>query len=282
MEGPAAVAKGKRDGKTARTKDRTGSAKARKAATKADEVVPTDWESPEGLAVGMRVQHFFDLDGEWFSGRILRFDAAKQLHHISFDADNTTLDVKLDEEMILVETQVVWARVKGHPFWPASEWRWTEKTVGHGGFDLQGRGKGGHYVIFFGTEQRGWCSSDNVVPFATDHAEVEKRVKAASHMTKLKEAMNLASKEVENQRRTREAQMKREQKALNAVRKPEDWVGKTITHFRDDVNYPQVPPLHGSGRSKTGTGRAGQTGACRASFMNGNPPLATTETRRFG
>ena len=135
------------------------------------------------------------------------------------------------------------------------------------------------YITFFGDESTAWCSlsgtrtfsgpgtnfavttaEDSVRPGMKNDKEREgevgakgggdneddssatiaKRLKAALKMPKLARAIEIATAEVSAYSEVRAMARAREQRALEiAGRSGQDWVGTSLRHFREDVNYPQ-------------------------------------------
>jgi len=134
---------------------------------------------------------------------------------------------------------VAWAQVKGYPTWPCIEWRWTEKTVGVGGFSVAT--KSNRYCQFFGDDESiSWCPPGNVVAFHEQSATIAKRHAAAAKNAKLKTAIELATAEADACQAVRAAEAEKQRKVLaTQARLPAEWVGLTVRHFRPEINYPQ-------------------------------------------
>ena len=68
-------------------------------------VMQVDWESPAGRLVGLRIQHFWDGEETWFSGRILKFNPANGQHLVRYDADGEEIWLEVEAEPILYCSQ---------------------------------------------------------------------------------------------------------------------------------------------------------------------------------
>jgi len=181
--------------------------------------VAVDWSSAGGRLVGARVQHWWDGDASWFSGRVLKYSAATQQHLMQYDVDGEEEWLKVEDEPLLYSEQVAWAQVKGHSLWPCIQWSWTLPAIGAGGFTLpagvqkaqeahsasaaanagvvtkkkngsggssSGGGKkavsgGQRYCMFFGNDDIAWCSDSSVYPWASEASIVVKRRAAAAN-----------------------------------------------------------------------------------------------------
>ena len=169
--------------------------------------------------MGARVQHWWDGDASWFSGRVLKYSAATQQHLVQYDVDGEEEWLTVENEPLLYSEQVAWAQVKGHSLWPCIQWSWTLPAVGAGGFTLpagvqkaqeahsasaaanagasikrknggsssssggkKAAGGGQRYCMFFGNDDIAWCADGSVYPWASDaSAVVKRRTAVAAH-----------------------------------------------------------------------------------------------------
>jgi len=69
--------------------------------------VAVDWDSPAGRLVGARIQHWWDGEESWFTGRIHKYDASTGRHLVKFDVDGEEEWIEIERECILFCDQVV-------------------------------------------------------------------------------------------------------------------------------------------------------------------------------
>lgn len=85
--------------------------------------------------------------------------------------------------------EIVWAKVKNHPFWPAiiSEYPETEVSP---------KKKNGYYINFFGTNEHGWVKKENCKDYEQhykEHSSAAKNSKPSSFDIAVKEIQKLKS-----------------------------------------------------------------------------------------
>ncbi len=62
-------------------------------------------------------QVLWDDDAVWYDATVLEYRDG--LHKVKYHDDGLEEWINFDGEQIAVVTRVVWAKVKGHPWWPA-------------------------------------------------------------------------------------------------------------------------------------------------------------------
>lgn len=73
------------------------------------ELSPCDWNLAGPSLVGARVEHYWDGEGEWYSGRIMRYEPTSGKHLVHYDIDGEQEWIVVEQEPILVADQVcVW------------------------------------------------------------------------------------------------------------------------------------------------------------------------------
>ncbi len=62
-------------------------------------------------------QVYWDGEGRWFDALVTGY--SNGLHKITYLEDNMREWIDIDTEPVAVCHRYVWAKVKGHPWWPA-------------------------------------------------------------------------------------------------------------------------------------------------------------------
>ncbi|CAM9635927.1 unnamed protein product, partial [Ectocarpus sp. 8 AP-2014] len=79
-----------------------------------------NWAEDSYEMVGSRVRVYWDGDNEWYSGRIVRFKSTQRLPYlVRYDEDGSVEWLNLPEQPAIVARQVVWVKMRSHPWWPA-------------------------------------------------------------------------------------------------------------------------------------------------------------------
>ncbi len=86
------------------------------------------------------LQVLWDDDETWYDATVLEYRDG--LHKVRYHDDGLEEWLNFDVEQVVVGTRVVWAKVKGHPWWPAKVW-WGFQWVCGEGWGCGGGGVGG-------------------------------------------------------------------------------------------------------------------------------------------
>jgi len=100
-ESPAAPPAAAKHGTRKKTKQPADAQVAGQAKAKDGPLVAVDWTSPAGRLVGARIQHWWDGEESWFTGRVLKYNATTLKHLIRYDADDEEIWLDFHDEYML-------------------------------------------------------------------------------------------------------------------------------------------------------------------------------------
>jgi hypothetical protein len=195
--------------------------------------------STDGKKLGWRIRVSDDKTGEWFDGRIVRYDPCTHKHKIQFvkdarywdttDKDNCAWIHLRMEDGVQIATQLVWAHVKGYAWWPAMVME----------SDFHRLRRGYTSVEFFGNAEVATLRAgpESLRPFANgkvDPVIAKNKKKRNANAITLAREEEIKIQEIRNQAAKYYAQQAFQMSQYYGKR----FVGKQIQIFRSDVNYP--------------------------------------------
>ena len=104
--------------------------------------------------VGSRVRIKWGPNNAWYFGRIMRYNAAECTHLIHYD-DSESQWTLMEQEDFMVGAEIVWAKLKGFPWWPAQVFR----DLGSNPRQIEDV-----FVVFFGDSSCSWVKKNHVKP----------------------------------------------------------------------------------------------------------------------
>lgn len=185
----------------------------------------------DGRKIGWMIRVNIPSEDQWLDGRIILYDPYSHKHKIELETgESIWIWIRNEQHNLRLATRLVWARVKGYPWWPAMVME-SNSAEDH---------REGHVTVEFFTSREISHLRDtdeSIRPFSPDEVDtvVEKHKRKRSA-----KAFEDACEEVNIIEQTRnEAAVYYATKAIGmANRQGNDLVGKRIEVFRDDVNYP--------------------------------------------
>ncbi|CAN0345729.1 unnamed protein product, partial [Pylaiella littoralis] len=114
-----------------------------------------NWAEDSDEIVGSRVRVYWDGDNEWYSGRIVRYKSSQlKPYLVRYDEDGSVEWMNLPKEVAIVARQLVWVKMRSHPWWPAQVYQPTgKKAMDEGMIEVKERHA---YVVFFKTDESGF------------------------------------------------------------------------------------------------------------------------------
>lgn len=192
-----------------------------------------------GKKIGLRIRVSDDKTGEWYNGRIIRYDPCTHKHKIQYTDqprpgdkiynDNCAWIHLRMEEGIQFATQLVWAHVKGYAWWPAMVME----------SDFQNVREGSVSVEFFGSSESATLRNNPecLRPFQNGKVDgVIQKNKKKRNANAVALAME-EEKEIQNVR-NQAAKFYAEKAFQMARHHGKQYLGRQIQIFRPDVNYP--------------------------------------------
>ncbi|KAL3943375.1 MAG: hypothetical protein SGBAC_002541, partial [Bacillariaceae sp.] len=201
-----------------------------------------DPNSAPGRKVGWFVRVSDDKTGEWYDGRILRYDPCTHKHKIQFAKGKTRSYEKANdkdgsvwihlrmEDGIQIASQLVWARVKGYAWWPAMVMD----------SDLHPYREGYRAVEFIGSGEVATLrvGPETLRPFVRGQID---SIIAKNKKKRNANAIQLALTEEAKIQQVRNEAAKyyaRQAFAMSCSVSVGGFMGKKVQLFRSDVNYP--------------------------------------------
>ncbi|CAN0207082.1 unnamed protein product, partial [Discosporangium mesarthrocarpum] len=157
-----------------------------------------DWLGDGHGLIGAKVRVYWNSRDQWPVGRIIQYNSITKKHLIRYDEDGSTAWYKMENEPAIVARDLIWAKMRSHPWWPAQVYQPSGRQVVEDG--LVKLRKGFVYVVYFQTDESGFVKLEkaSIATFESrpDLMENKKRlVKLQEAITKAKEeasAMRLA------------------------------------------------------------------------------------------
>lgn len=120
------------------------------------------WLNPADV-IGRVVCVYWDGDERWFDARVQ--DADGQNLSIFYYADSTAETTPSDELQFVLWSKIVAAKVKGHPWWPATVQDYSDHP---GNTRERNKQTAGQICCkFFGDDSVAWLKPKDVKPFET-------------------------------------------------------------------------------------------------------------------
>eukprot|EP00980_Cylindrotheca_fusiformis_P028446 scaffold22599_cov139-Cylindrotheca_fusiformis.AAC.37 len=204
-------------------------------------------QSAEGTKIGWRIRLSEDKTGEWFDGRIVRYDPCTHKHKVVFlgnktrpadkvDKDNATWIHLRMEDGVQVATRLVWAHVKGYAWWPAMVME----------SDFHNLRQGYTSVEFFGSAEVATLRAGPESLRSFEHGKVDPII-AKNKKKRNAAAVTLAQEEEATIRKVQNDAAKYYARQAYFMNKHYGgrFVGRRIQLFRSDVNYPYGDTITG-------------------------------------
>lgn len=125
-----------------------------------------DWNCVEAKRIGAKCKVYWDGNKEWFYARILNYDREYDKYYIFYDTDKTAEWIRLNDEAVLIATDIILAKTRGVAVWPALKYWMSEKAKGIFK-DANNSGKN-EFVEFFdekGVAEYMFVSPKNILSF---------------------------------------------------------------------------------------------------------------------
>lgn len=189
-----------------------------------------DPNSVDGSKIGWKVKVLLGRDS-WHKGRVVRYDPYTHKHKIEANGREFWIWLRNEQHSLQLATRLVWAHIKGYPWWPAMVMETADDEQREGYVTLE----------FFGTGETSTLREtiDSIRPFSSDRLDPI----VAKHKKKRNtESVQLAEQEEHTTRQIRNnAALFYATKAIGMANARADGpalLGKRVQCFRSDVNYP--------------------------------------------
>ncbi|CAM9654448.1 unnamed protein product, partial [Scytosiphon promiscuus] len=207
-----------------------------------------NWAEDSDEMVGSRVRVYWDGDNEWYSGRIVRFKTTQPKPYlVRYDEDGSVEWMNLPKEPAIVARQVVWVKMRSHPWWPAQVYQPTgPKAMQDGMIEVKERHA---FVVFFKTDESGFVPvGQNVIQSFASRQDLLHPVKKPSKG--LEKAIIAAKAELRSM-----AEASKPSTIESYAKEDRDRPRETV---QPPSKKPKVKKDGASGRSKKGDGSTSQ------------------------